>query len=161
NVLHLQSLSTLGRGSLHRVDLVRGTQRAQLGGGAGLPLIARAAMQRVLGHSDGEGQVAAHAAHDYRCADVTRLDLHLTPRSGAAALRDGQAAALAAAASTVLKGQWQVIHDFWQVETNSEGAMVAMRVLAEIHLRTLSGSHKALEKHTNERYFNLRGLVPF
>lgn len=142
DVLHLQRLSALGGGTLHRVDLVGGPQGPQgpqgLGAGALQPrllalpaqrvlldeLVAGAAVQaqlqaatvlrevqRVLGHPDGEGQVVAHAPHDDGRADVARLDLHLLPhRAGAgAALHDGQAAALAAAARPVLEGQRQVL----------------------------------------------------
>uniref|UniRef100_A0A3B5AX30 Uncharacterized protein n=1 Tax=Stegastes partitus TaxID=144197 RepID=A0A3B5AX30_9TELE len=101
HVLHLQSLSTLGRGPLHRVDLVGRPQRAQLRVGA---LQTGAAVQAQLQATI----VAAHAADDDGGADVPGLYLHLPTHSRAASLGDGQAAALAAAAGPILKGQRQI-----------------------------------------------------
>lgn len=138
DVLHLQRLPALGRGPLHRVDLVRWPQRPQLATGAALlagvvlalaaqrvlldELVAWTAVQaqlqaaillrevqRVLWHADGEGQVAADAPHDDGGADVAGLDLHLAAHAGAAALHDGQATALAAAAGAILEGEWQIL----------------------------------------------------
>uniref|UniRef100_A0A665WTW6 Uncharacterized protein n=1 Tax=Echeneis naucrates TaxID=173247 RepID=A0A665WTW6_ECHNA len=66
-------------------------------------------VQVVLRHADGKSQVAAYTPDDDGSANVTGLDLHLPAHSGAATLHDGQAAALAAAASPVLKSQWQIL----------------------------------------------------
>uniref|UniRef100_A0A3P9IKW5 Uncharacterized protein n=1 Tax=Oryzias latipes TaxID=8090 RepID=A0A3P9IKW5_ORYLA len=66
-------------------------------------------VQGVLGHADGEGQVAAHPPDDDGGADVTGLDPHLPTHTGAASLRDAQTAALAATSSPVLEGQRQVV----------------------------------------------------
>uniref|UniRef100_A0AAQ5ZRY0 Uncharacterized protein n=1 Tax=Amphiprion ocellaris TaxID=80972 RepID=A0AAQ5ZRY0_AMPOC len=68
-------------------------------------LVSRAAVQTQLQPAI----VAAHAADDDGGADVPGLYLHLPAHSGAASLSDGQAAALAAAASPILKGQRQIL----------------------------------------------------
>uniref|UniRef100_A0A3Q3FQH8 Uncharacterized protein n=1 Tax=Labrus bergylta TaxID=56723 RepID=A0A3Q3FQH8_9LABR len=59
-------------------------------------LVAWAAVQCVLWHADGKGQVAAHTADNDRGTDVAGLYPHLP------------AAALAATASTILKCHWQI-----------------------------------------------------
>lgn len=116
DVLHLQRLAALSGGALHAVGLL-GRRRQALGRTLLLAVqrvlldefAARAAVQAqlqapallgrlqgVLGHADGEGQVAAHATHDDGRADVARLQPDLAAAGTAAVLRDPQAARLAA-----------------------------------------------------------------
>lgn len=148
---------------------MRGPQRTQLcvcGLQAGLlalaaqrvlldELVARAAVQAqlqaaavlgkvqgVLRHADGEGQVAAHAPDDDGGADVAGLYLHLSAHPGAAAsLHDGQAAALAAAPRSILKGQRQVL----------SGGLVHLLLCAAL---ICLEDHRDLKMRSESRLFN-------
>lgn len=66
-------------------------------------------VQVLLWHSDGKGQITAYASNNNGCADVASQDLYLAAHSGATSLCDGQAAALPAVASPILKSQRQIL----------------------------------------------------
>uniref|UniRef100_A0A8C4F8E0 Uncharacterized protein n=1 Tax=Dicentrarchus labrax TaxID=13489 RepID=A0A8C4F8E0_DICLA len=112
--------STLGCGPLHCVDLAGllalAAQRVlfdELVTWAAVKAELQAAIvlrkvQGVLWHADGKGQVAAHTSDNDGGTDVTGLYFYLPTYTRAAALYDGKAAALAATASPILKGQRQI-----------------------------------------------------
>uniref|UniRef100_A0A671UK46 Uncharacterized protein n=1 Tax=Sparus aurata TaxID=8175 RepID=A0A671UK46_SPAAU len=137
--------STLGCGPLHCVDLVRRPQRTQLCVGAlqaGLlaltaqrvlfdELIAWATVQAELQAAivlrEVQG-VATHAPDDDGSADITGLDLYLPAHPRAAALNNGQAAALTTTASAILKGQRQIFcgdHFFPECWLTQDGFVTA------------------------------------